>query len=627
VIGAGLRADARAIASMPITPTPRLAFVLALLIAAWPASARAANAVDYDLDIAGIGGQLEERLLAVSELEQKQDDPPSSMQGLRRRAQADQDTFRRVLRSRGFYDGSVEWQIDENADPVKVVFTVERGPRYKLVRFEIAGLPQKASKLGTPEGLATLGVTLGDPALADVVLEAERRLLLELTRQSHPFVVVADRNVAVDHATRTMEVRLHVDAGPEARFGDVEVTGLQQVEHDYVLRRLAFAKGARFEPEPLEETRKALLESGVFNSVVITWGRREDIAADGTVPVRITVAEAKVHSVGAGVKYSSSEGFGGRAFWEHRNFFGDAERLRFELEASELLYEGELSFRKPDFLSPNQDLLLDLKLDNDDTPAFDRYALILSGGLERRFGKRLTLSGGLYFEQSVVSGADQDNDRFTLFGIPLGLRYDGSDNLLNPGKGHRTAISLTPYISAFGSSVQMLVARGTESFYVPLTRSRRFVWATRLTLGTIVGADRSQIPDDKRFYGGGGDSVRGYDYQKVGPLLCERQIPTPGVQCSPRNRNHPIGGRSILQAGTELRMQVTDTFGIVPFVEGAGVYEPSYPDFGEDVQWGAGLGFRYFTVAGPIRLDVAFPINPRKVDDIFEIYISLGQAF
>ncbi|HYC54599.1 MAG TPA: autotransporter assembly complex family protein [Candidatus Binatia bacterium] len=614
---------------MPTHSTPRLALPLALALACTFAAppARAADTVEYDFEIANIGGQLEDRLRAVSQLLEKKDDPPSTMQGLRRRAQNDQDTFGRVLRSRGFYDGSVQWQIDESADPVKVVFHIERGPRYRLTRFDIVGLPENASDLASDKGLETLGVVLGSPALADVVLEAERRLLLEVTRRSYPFVEVADRRIAVDHATRTMEVNMRLDVGPVARFGEVEVSGLEVVEADYVHRRLAFKKGDRFEPEPLEETRKLLLESGVFNSVAITWGRREDIAADGTVPVRIAVAEADVHSIGAGVKYSSSEGFGGRAFWEHRNIFGDAERLRFEVEASELLYEGALAFRKPDFLTRNQDLLLDLRLDSDDTPAFDRRALIVSGGLEHRFSKRTTLSGGLYFEQSLVSGADQDNDRFTLFGIPLGLRYDGSDNLLHPSKGHRTALSVTPYISVSGNSVEMLVARGTESFYVPLSADRRWIWATRFTLGTIVGADRSEIPDDKRFYSGGGDSVRGYDYQKVGPLLCEQQIPTPGVQCARRNRNHPLGGRSVLQAGTELRVQVTDDFGVVPFVEGAGVYEPSYPDFGESIQWGAGLGFRYFTVAGPIRLDVAFPINPRKVDDIFEIYISLGQAF
>jgi len=299
---------------------------------------------------------------------------------------------------------------------------------------------------------------------------------------------------------------------------------------------------------------------------------------------------------------------------------------------SELESTGGISYRRPDFLITGQNLLLDAKADVDQPPAYDRFAVTLSAGVEHPFSKRLVGTAGISLEQDDVNSAAETDGtkRYTLIGVPLGLRYDGSDNLLDPSRGHRTLIGLTPFVSVYGTNVQLLVARLTESFYVPLTSSRREIWATRFSIGSVVGPKRDSVPADKRLYAGGGDSVRGYEYQFVGPLT--------DVPCPPSNDNEPKcdeeethykprGGRSLIQAGTELRWKVGDNFGLVPFVEGAGVYGSSYPDFKEDFQWAAGLGLRYFTIAGPIRFDVGFPLNPRQPDDIFQVYISLGQAF
>lgn len=566
----------------------------------------------YEVRFEGLYGQLEDRVRGVSQLVARQTEPPATLQGLRRRTQADRDLVLRLLRSRGFYDAGVDWNVDTSATPVRVVVRVELGIRYKITRFDVPGLPAAVADLGRGYGLETLGVRLGRSAVAEVVLEAERRLLAQLSARSYPFARVTDRRVVVDHDAHTMEVTVAVDAGPEALFGDVTVNGIKRVEPGYVERRLVFARGDRFDPARIEKSRKALLEAGVFSSVVFSWGERAEVSEHGHVPITVAVTEAKPRSVGAGVKFSSAEGFGGSAFWEHRNLLGGAEKLRGEIEASELLATGALSFRDPDFLRPNQALLLSASLNADDTDAYDREAFVLSGGLERRFSETLVGTLGLSFEESLVAGADGDKDRFTLVGIPLGLRYDSSDSRLDPTRGQRTAVGVSPYFDALGTSVDMIVLKGSESFYVPLSRTRRQIWATRLTIGSILGEGRGNIPDDKRFYAGGGDSVRGYRYQFVGPLDAD---------------DDPRGGRSILQFGTELRVKVADSFALVPFVEGAGVYAPSYPDFAQRFQWAAGLGVRYFTVAGPIRVDFGFPLNGRPVDNVFEVYISLGQAF
>lgn len=580
----------------------------------------------YDVRLEGVGGRLADRLEAASELFTRRHEPPATLAGLRRRAQADRDVFVRVMRSRGWYDGSASWEIDPDAKPPMVTMKVVRGVRYSLARVDIAGLPPDGADLGTPAGLAGLGVHDGDPALAETVLALERSLVAALATRGHPWAELASREARLDRRAHTMEVSLVVDAGPRARFGEVRVEGLHAVREEFVRRRLTFQRGEVFSPARIDETRKALFASGVFSGVSLDWGKRADAGPDGEAPIRVIVAEADFHTIGAGVKWSSVDGAGGHAFWENRNFRGGAERLRAEVDVTQLATTGGVSYRIPDWRSVGQSLLLDARADADEPPAYDRFATSVSAGVERPFSRHLTGTGGVALEQSDVNAAADPGGTktFTLIGVPMGLRYDGSNDPLDPRSGHRTLVSMTPWFSVLGDSVQMLSMRVTESFYVALRSDERVVWATRLAAGSVVGAERNEMPADKRMYAGGGDSVRGYAFQSVGPL-----VDVDPTRADPTGKPDwkPQGGRSLLQMGTELRWKVTDTLGLVPFVEGAGVYESSYPDFSQKSRWAAGLGLRYFTVAGPIRFDVAFPVNGRQSDDIFQVYISLGQAF
>jgi len=587
---------------------------------------------EYDVRVDGVGGRLEDRLQAASVLYEKKHEPPANRQGLRRRAQADRDLFLRVMRSRAYYDGDVTWEMDSERKPALVVMTVTRGPRTTLAGMTIEGLPAEAADLAGTEGLKSLGVESGAPALAETVLHAENQLVIALAARGYPYAVIALREARIDRRAHTLDVLVRVDAGPRTRFGDVIVEGNVEVDEQFIRNRLTFAREEEFSPAKLEETRKALFASGVFSAVNLGWGTREDVGPDGLAPIHVMVAEGDMHSIGAGLKYSSVDGAGGRAFWENRNVSGRADKFRAEIDVSELESTGGISYRRPDWFGVGQNLLLDASADVDKPPAYDRFAATISAGVERPFTKRLVGTAGLALEQdNVNSAAESDGTKhFTLIGVPLGLRYDGSDNLLDPSRGHRTLLGITPYVSVLGPSVLMLDVLASESFYIPLSSSRREIWATRISIGSVIGPSLDNVPADKRIYAGGGDSVRGYEYQFVGPLRNvqdEDCDPEDDPDCEFRRHFRPLGGRSLLQAGTELRWKVTETFGLVPFVEGAGVYKSSYPDFNEDFQWSAGLGLRYFTVAGPIRLDVGFPLNPRQPDDIFQIYISLGQAF
>jgi translocation and assembly module TamA len=138
------------------------------------------------------------------------------------------------------------------------------------------------------------------------------------------------------------------------------------------------------------------------------------------------------------------------------------------------------------------------------------------------------------------------------------------------------------------------------------------VLAGRTAVGSIVGEPRSDIPANLRVYAGGGGSVRGFGYQLAGEL---------------DDDDKPIGGRSLVELGGEVRVRITESIGVVAFVDAGTVYSSATPDFSETLRVGAGPGLRYFSPIGPLRLDVGFPLNPRDSDDTWQLYISIGQAF
>jgi translocation and assembly module TamA len=217
----------------------------------------------------------------------------------------------------------------------------------------------------------------------------------------------------------------------------------------------------------------------------------------------------------------------------------------------------------------------------------------------------------LAYKASLVEQLGEE-ERFGLFSLPTRFGWDTSENLLDPVSGRRLTLQFTPFYEIFGDHLGFVKGYATYSQYVKLTEKPLLVLAGRSAFGSMVGASRNAIPADERFYAGGGRSIRGYAYQSVGPL----------------EENKPTGGRSLMEVSLELRTKVTDTIGFVAFLDGGNASSSVTPDPTEPLRWGAGAGIRYFTPVGPLRLDVAVPLNRRdKVDDRFHVYMSLGQAF
>lgn len=592
----------------------RGAGVLTLLAALALFATPAAAAVEYKTEIRlpGIEDQkLTEALDAASQLLALQDKPPVSIAALRRRADDDLPRLAEVMRAWGYWTAKPAYALDAGEKPAKLTVTIEPGPLFTLgkiaFRSRDGGTPALLEKLGP----AALGLAPGAPARSAPVAAAASRIVEEYARNGHPFAKVTDRKAVVDVATHTMSVTFTVDPGPGARFGPLVITGLKRVDRDFVASRIAWQEGAPYDSRAVAATRQSLIKSGLFSSVRIAPATAPDQA--GEVAMNVTLVEGPPRSIGAGVAYNTNLGLGAQAFWEHRNLFGNGERLRATAGVAQRQLGLALDFRKPDFLERDQDLLADAGLLDQTTDAYKSRRGQIFLGVERPLLPSITMDTGLDFERATVtqSQVGLSDENYSLIGVPLVLRRDTTDDLLDPTIGGRQILTLTPYHAIAGPTLDFLASRLELRHYQRLDAGGRTVLAGFGAFGSILGVGLDDLPADKRLYAGGAGSVRGYAYQHAGPL---------------DSNGTPEGGISSLELGTELRFRVTDTIGIVPFVEGGNVYPTNLPnDF--SLYWGAGVGLRYYTVVGPIRLDLATPFTHRPGDKPIEVYISIGQAF
>lgn len=570
------------------------------------------NEVLYELQIDGpVEGDLLSLLEQTSQLERLKDKPPVSFAALERRVAKDLEAFEKALRSEGYYAGEVNSQIEQDAAPARVTITVDPGPVFHLESYRIRFQSPEGQPAPAAIDPASLGVKAGQPARAESIVSAQRQALRQLARQGYPRASVTDQQAVVDHATMTMTVELTIASGPAARFGALRFNGLEEVEEDYLRRLAQWPRGEVFNRTRLEELRRKLSGTGLFETVKLS--EAENIGSSGELPVTVEVKERERRSIGAGVEYSSSEGAGTRFFWEHRNLFGQAERLRGDLIVAELRQEISGSFIKPNLWQEDQDFRAELAIRQEDSEAFEEQTIFGFVGLERKWRDNWTLGAGTSYEYSIID--DQEGEEtFALIGLPLTARYDSSNSLLDPTSGFRIGTALTPYVGVLAESTNFVRAEIEGSTYYSVLKDDRLVLAVRGRVGSIAGEETDDIPATKRFYAGGGGSVRGYEFRTLGPL---------------DDDDDPLGGRSVLEFGFETRIKVTEEIGVVPFVEGGNVFDSEVPDFSEEIQWAAGLGFRYYTAIGPLRLDVGVPVNPRDddIDDAFQFYISLGQAF
>lgn len=546
-------------------------------------------------------------LQASSSLITLRDSPPATEAGLQHRAEADRDALINVLHGQGFYGATIRLTFDFKKKPPQVTFIIDQGPIFTIQQFVIRPVDGTVLPEFCPKSIDHL---LGTAALPKTIIKAEETFLENLTKQGYPFAKIQKREVLADPGSHHIFVTLYVDSGPSASFGPTTIKGAENVQDSFFTNKIAWKEGERYNPKQIERTQRALEASGLFSSIAVLPS--EDSSPDGVLPMQIEVSEGKHRSIGWGFGYNTQRGPGVMAEWEHRNIRGCGEKLRADTDLWPDRQEVQFSYITPDYHRPGQDLIWLTEFRHETTKGYTETSFNLGRLIERQINDRIRLSYGLLYKR-LHDGHAENNGTFDLVKSPFNLRWNSTDDLLNPSYGSSIHFKAIPSVQVTGHPFAYCTNTFSSTMYYPLTTDKNYVLANKLLLGSIWGSNHRTIPSSEMFYEGTDSTLRGYRYMTVSPL---------------DHDNKPVGGRSLFVFSTELRVRATENFGWVAFYEIGNVYGPPMPQFDRKLLQCVGWGLRYYTPVVPLRADIAVPLNPRPgLDRRFEFYLSVGHAF
>ncbi len=606
---------------------PPLLVVLACLLC--PAGPRAADPVPYRVTIAPTGQDtLDQTVQAASTLVSLRASGQVGGFALVARARADADRFLAALHSQGYYDGQVaitiagskldDPELPERLDAlpegqeVEVAVTLTLGPRFTIGRISVTGDVPAAAR-------DALGLEPGMPAVAAEVLAARGRLLAALLAQGHALAKVDPPVATLDEAGHKVNVSFAAQPGPRVDLGAITISGAPGVDEDFIRNRLLLHPGEPYDPARFAAARDDLAKLGVFASVRIDPATALD--PNGRLPVQVVLAERKRHTVSVGAFLSTDQGGSLTATWTDRNLFGRAEQLDLGAAVTNLGgtasqamgYNLSATLTLPDWLRRDQSLRLNVIGFREFLQAYDRTGVTASATVSRKLTEHLTVNLGLSATQQQVKQEGVTRN-YTLGQLPASLVWDSTDNLLDPTRGARAALTATPTVSFAAGATPFVIGQAAASAYYDFGSQGRSVLAGRVLAGRNTGANLFDIPPDQRFYAGGSATVRGYRFQSVGPAFPS---------------GNPTGGTQVMAGSLEFRQRIGTSWGAVAFVDAGEVSATEAPtgSGGGQTRVGVGLGVRYYTAIGPIRVDIALPTSRPAKSDAFELYIGIGQAF
>jgi len=599
--------------------------------------ARGSDPQSYTVAIDATGDKaLDTALSDASQLQALKDKAPVGPFALITRAKNDYDRVQTVLQSFGYYTATVTITVDgtsvndtnlaetldkvPSGQSVETKIAIDKGPLFHLRKIEVHGdLPPDLN------ALEKLGLKPGQPAVASDVLGAGAKLLTALEEDGYALAKVDPPIATEDAAALSLDVVFNASAGKRATIGAIAFNGLHEVNEDFVRRRLLLQQGQLYQPSKIDAARQDFLTLGVFSGVTVKAG--ETIAPDGSLPVSFDFQERPRHAIGITGAYSTDLGVTAKLSWSDRNLFGNAEQLNLSAAATglggtattDLGYNITGQFIKPDF--PRRDTSFEFNVSalKQSLEAYDQTAFTAGPSLHRKFGPLWTGSIGITGEREHILQQNVGSN-FTLVSLPLTANYDSTgltDPTEDPTHGIRAAIIATPTQSLGHPSSTFAILQVSGSTYLDIgdwifgARPGRSMLALRGLVGSVQGASQFELPPDQRFYAGGSATIRGFKYQSVGPLFPDHD---------------PIGGTAVDAGTVEYRQRFFDNFGAAIFVDGGQVSAGNVP-FSGTFRIGTGFGLRYYTAVGPVRLDVAVPVNRPPGGDKFEFYIGLGQAF
>lgn len=580
------------------------------------------GAKNYRILFAGLedidAGRIIARFDALSTLQAGSNEAANGSQILRR-ARTDTQLMNQLLRLEGYYDNLVEFRIEDTLNSnivgqaptdLDVIIDAAIGVQYRFGNIALPGLEASEDS----EFLrAALSFKIGDPVQQDAILESQLNLQNRLLENGYPFGKVGEPDLLIDHKRSEGDLSLPVTPDSKYKFGRI-ITAQNSVLSAKHLQNIArFDEGDLFRQSDVIDLRQAIFATSLASNVTLTPIPSSNNADQ--VDLNVTLDPAPPRTIAGLVGFNTGEGFRIEASWEHRNFFPPEGAITAAAILGTREQAAGITYRRSNFRGRDRVLTGSFRARNQNLEAFDARSLDIGIGYERQttliFQKKWAYNIGLEYSLSDERAAFNNvisRELFNILALPAGLSYDGSDDLLDPGKGFRLSARVAPEISTGVDNIAYFKSQIDGSFYQPANDN--LVIAGRVRLASIAGAQTAFIAPSRRNFAGGGGSVRGFGFQDIGPE---------------DGNGNPIGGRGLAEFAIEARYRI-GSFGIVPFVDAGGVSNRSTPNF-DDIRFAAGIGVRYYTSFGPVRIDVGTPFNRREGESLIAVAISLGQAF
>ncbi|MDR2412281.1 MAG: BamA/TamA family outer membrane protein, partial [Holosporales bacterium] len=564
---------------------------------------------------------------------QMQDRPVHHISLLRERAQKDIAILEQHLRAQGYFSAQVQYTLQTTPQGLVLLFDVQPGDAFILEEIQLL-------EANTQEFLPLL-VSLTRKfanrrnTLA-LLTQIEQKALGRLKKKGFPMATLKNKELIVDHTQKKTKFQCLIDPGPRVFFGPITFVGADTLPTIFLRNRVTFQEGALFDAREIEATRQALIATKLFSSVKIEVAQRAD--KHSLLPVKIRVRMVPSHLLSLGGLFSTYKAAADRDWWRcikgkvsltKFNPFRCGDQMRVSLSGSPPTYtslhgegttrynfavEGDLM--EPDVFSAGYTLITRGTFLQETTIGFFRYGFAAEALLDIPLKTILRFTIGPTIESFRVEG--QGVHLYNLVGFSSEVVLDTTDSVLNPKKGIHLSLELHPQggsIMQPDKSTQrgLCLTKGRFLVYCPFDQAGNYVIAGWANLRQVLWQKFTHIPTDKRLYAGGNHSVRGYALQYAGPLDAAQQ--------------HPIGGRSVLEGGGELRLHLVGQLFGAFFIESAKVSQGFFPSLAHGWFTGLGLGFCYLTEMGPLRVDIARPLRIRpKIDAKCQVMISIGQA-
>ncbi len=524
----------------------------------------------------------------------------------------DRETILKNFAKEGYLDARVDdWQVapTEQGFAYDITIPVEEGAQTIVGSVTFDGRDTAPEK----DILETLKLKKGAPYNPLILPDEKQRVTMYYADHGHPYVEVA-QDVTVDPATHTAAIAYTIDEGPEVRIGEILIVGDVLTSQNAIKKAMELKPGDLFSYQKLIDSQLNIRRLGAFTSVRIeTLGIEE---RQTTVHLKVSVNEERPFSLNIEAAYATDESFTGTLAFTNLNSFGWAKRTFLRLTGGKKLSRAELGWVDPRFLSSPFEMSTIAWIQHRVRPTFNYVQLGGTMGFFRRFSRI-----GLYFREDVtrnyfVEGdsvaADAESLRNnTISRTAVSASYDTRDNYADPTRGFYSLGELDFYNEIKGNNAHFMKLRLALEYDIPFWRRLIFSSAGRFDHITTYGQTVS-VPTNELLYMGGDDTVRGFSEDSLGPTNAAGQA---------------TGGRLRFIINEELRFRVFKNFHVAGFLDVGSLTDTFSQIDLDSVRESAGMGLRYMTPVGPIRLDYGFVLDRQAGESVGRLHFTFGYVF